>query len=235
MTPIAGIDIGGTKVRWILMDKDRVVAAHETRTPKDKAEFQRAIRDLLVRLRARGVRNAGIGVAGVVSGTVLMKSPNLPALRDVNFAALAPAGMHVRVDNDARCFARAEVAFGRGRQEPSVLTIILGTGVGRALVRKGKVQMHKEFEYPEGWEREYRRRRTEDPSRLAKFLAPKIAELARKGGASLIILAGGGLRPRGMFQALRRELAKQGDHKISRSHFRQNAAVIGAALLARSK
>ena len=47
-------------------------------------------------------------------------------------------GREVRVDNDANCFALSEARDDEFRRYPTVLGIILGTGVGGGLIVDGK-------------------------------------------------------------------------------------------------
>lgn len=228
----AGIDIGGTKIRWVRMNHGRVIASGETRTPKEKLAFQKFVRMLAEDLRQKGVMRIGVSVAGVVSGNTLKKCPNLPFIKNINFGKVIPHGVTFRIDNDARCFARSEAVLGRGKERSSVLALTIGTGIGRALIVRGKVKKVKSFEYPELWEAAYQKSARDPASRLGEFLAKKIAILVKKHNTQLIVLGGGRMRTKGLFSVIQKELKKcDVELPVYRSHLRQNSAAVGAALL----
>ncbi|MCR4328619.1 MAG: ROK family protein [Patescibacteria group bacterium] len=227
-----GIDIGGTKIRWIYLQHGRYRAEKEIQTPRTRAHFIRLLQTLFFSFHTRGVRHIGIGIAGVVSDTTLLESPNLPHLRNLNFSCIAPPNVSLRIDNDARCFARAEATYGHLFHTDSGLTVIFGTGIGRAVSRKGKIIPITQLMFPESWESEYQERRKHNPSSLAPFLGEKIVALISKYKPHTLILGGGTLRERHLFHTLQRELRKRGVHiPIYYSRFRKNSGALGAALL----
>jgi len=81
-----------------------------------------------------------VGAAGVVDKRTFVSGPNLFFLKNFDFSSeLRINKSNVKVDNDVRCFGRAEYQAGSARNYKSVLFITLGTGVGRALGRNGKI------------------------------------------------------------------------------------------------
>ncbi|WOF74224.1 ROK family protein [Parvibaculaceae bacterium PLY_AMNH_Bact1] len=139
-----GVDLGGTKIEAILMDKDgKIVDRKRVPTPRgyyDKTVL--AIRDLVgdVSRDALSTLPVGIGIPGTVSpATGLIKNANStwligkPFDKDLEAALERP----VRLANDADCFALSEAADGAGAGHVSVFGVILGTGVGGGLVING--------------------------------------------------------------------------------------------------
>lgn len=235
-----GIDIGGTKIRWVVVRRGTVVASRELATPAraDNAEFAALLRSIMSELVARGARTIGMSVPGSVAGSVILHCRNIPNLRNLNVAHHAPTGMRVFLDNDARCFARAEADLGAGRDAArgAGLFIILGTGIGRALVRGRRVQPVARFEHSEPWEPEYQRRKLGSSLALAKFIAPRIADIARGTKPAFIVLGGGTMRKPLFFLKLKKELRASGIRcPVRRSRLRANATALGAALLARTR
>lgn len=251
-----GVDIGGTKVRWIIVRTDavrdekyartqnapaelHVIAAREMPTPHDRRAFIAMLRGVFGDLHRRGVRRVGVSAAGTIAHNEIVSSHNLPLLRDVRFAPLAPRGMRIAAANDARCFALGEARFsgstgvrvgGSAKLSPA-LAIMLGTGVGRALIKNGAVAHIVKFERAEPWEKDYQKNAGLPAAPLAAFLAPHLAAIARANGARAVILGGGRLRTPDLFAALARELRRAGFHgRVIRSHYHQNSAAIGAAL-----
>lgn len=147
---VAGIDIGGTKTSGALVAADGTVLARATRdTPARTGGAAMAeTAALLVEELAddAGVRPdaVGVGAAGVVdpqSGAIRAASDMF-----VDWAGF-PLGerlgdrleVEVRVENDVNAFLLGETAWGSGRGA-DVLGVMLGTGVGGALVLDGRLR-----------------------------------------------------------------------------------------------
>lgn len=231
---VMGIDIGATKIRAILWNGKRVTRSLEFATPKNEADFQKTLAGLSVLLiRGNSVRGIGIGSAGIVKRATLLSSPNIPCIRQFNFRRLYPSAMPLRVDNDARCFGRAELLRGAGRGAGSLFALTIGTGIGRAYGKNGKIIMTKAFEYPEPWERSYQILRDgRDDERLAEFLAENLAPLLNSYKPERIIVGGGVMERKGFLKELRG--AFKNDlfaSKIRRARWQKNAVAVGAALL----
>lgn len=229
-----GLDIGGTKIRAVLWNGRRVVRAHETPTPTNGRDFQNTLSALIAFLsRQETIRGVGIGAAGIVEGTTLISSPNIPYIKKFDFRPLLPRAMALQVDNDARCFARAEFVRGRGRGSKSLFGLTIGTGIGRAYGKNGKIIKIKKLEYPESWERRYQTIRDEgNTRRLAEFLAEKLSALIKPLRPEVIAIGGGVLERRGFLKRLRKEFKAHGlPHRVHRTRLTKNAVAIGAALL----
>ena len=229
-----GIDIGGSKIRGVLWNGRRAFRARGFPAPKNKKDFADKIVELVSTPARRGSPSGiGIGAAGIVEKTTLLSSPNIPFIKDFDFRALCPRSIRLRVDNDARCFARAEFLRGASRGAKSLFALTIGTGVGRAYGRNGKIIKLKKFEYPEPWEKEYQAvRNRRDDGQLADFLGHKLASLLQPFAPDVIVIGGGVLERRGFLQRLRRSLKVHGLRaKIRRARMGKNAVAIGAALL----
>ncbi|MBG6183979.1 glucokinase [Arthrobacter sp. CAN_A214] len=141
-----GIDIGGTKVAAGVVDVYGRTLAEATRaTPgQDAREVERVIAELVGELsRDFRIRSVGIGAAGwmdLANGTVLF-SPHLawrnePLRRNLEVLLRR----RVTVVNDADAAAWAEWRFGAGRDEPRLVCVTLGTGIGGAMILDGRVE-----------------------------------------------------------------------------------------------
>ncbi|MBA2774948.1 MAG: ROK family glucokinase [Nocardioidaceae bacterium] len=140
-----GIDVGGSKVKSGVVDEDGVVV--ETLvldTPSTSPRLvEGVIADIVADLRSRHyVVAVGIGAAGFVDATrsTVLFAPHLAwrhePLRD---AVRRRVGLSTIVDNDANCAAWAESRFGAAQNEPDLVCITLGTGIGGGLVLNGQV------------------------------------------------------------------------------------------------
>ena len=140
-----GVDIGGSKVLGGVVDEQGSVIDTELRdTPgHDVLDTETVIVEVVDTLsRRHEVAAVGIGAAGWVGtdrATVLF-APHLAwrnePLRD---ALQERIGLAVTVENDANAAAWAEYRFGAARDEPVVVCITLGTGIGGGFVVDGDV------------------------------------------------------------------------------------------------
>ncbi|MBI2350287.1 MAG: ROK family protein [Deltaproteobacteria bacterium] len=231
---IIGIDIGGTKIRAVLWDGRRVVRAHEFPTPKNKDDLKEGLMTLVSHLsREKSIRAIGIGAAGIVEKTTLVSSPNISYIKNFAFRPLWPRSIRLRVDNDARAFARAEFLRGAGRGVKRLSALTIGTGIGRAYGKNGKIVKLKRFEYPERWEKEYQVvRNRRDDKKLAHFLAEKLSPLLKPFEPEVVVIGGGVMERRGFSRRLEAAFKDRGPAiKIRRATFRKNGVAVGAALL----
>lgn len=229
-----GVDIGGTKIRGILWNGKRVIRARELPTPKNRDDFEKNLLALTSFLgQVQHVRTIGIGAAGIVQNASLVSSPNIPFIKKFSFRSLWPSPRALRVDNDARCLARAEFLGGAGRGYKSLFALTLGTGVGRGYGRNGKILKIKKLEYPERWEKEYQSvRNRQDSKKLANFLGGKLARLLKPFKPEVIVIGGGVVERPGFLKRLRAQLKESGlGCPVRRAALGKNAAAIGAALL----
>jgi len=139
-----GIDIGGTKIAAGVVDEDgRVVARLRRLTPTtEPAAVIDTIADIVETFRQdHHVRAVGIGAAGFVDSTqsTVLFAPHLAwrhePLRD---AVSRRTKLPVLVDNDANASGWAEWRFGAAQNEPDLVLVTLGTGIGGALVIDGQ-------------------------------------------------------------------------------------------------
>jgi glucokinase len=150
-TFVAGIDLGGTKIEVGLIAPDNRVAARkrfpteDRRGPASVVERIAACIDALQAQLPGGERVAAAGVCtpGPVdhAAGVLLDPPNVPGLHHTPLAALLSArlGAPVRIDHDAKATGLGEYHYGAGRGERSMVYMIVGTGVGIAIIADGEI------------------------------------------------------------------------------------------------
>ena len=230
-----GIDIGGSKVRGVLWDERGVIAASGFPTPRGIRAFRKRLVALVAKLmrRAKGkIRGVGIGAAGTIQGTRVISSRNIPYLKQFDFRSIFPNGA-LRLDNDARAFARAEWLAGAGRGAKRILVFTIGTGIGRAYGKNGRIARLKRFEYSERGEKRYQKIRDAGSDKaLADFLSGALVPLVKEYRPSVVLVGGGVMGRPGFLAKLRTEFKKRGMRTpIRRARMGKNAAAIGAALL----
>jgi glucokinase len=146
---VVGIDLGATKIALGLVGPDNCVAAgcRFPTAPLDgpAAAVERmaqAVERLSERVPAGGrVRAAGICTPGPLDleAGVLVEPPNLPGWRRVPLRHMLSErlGLHVSLEHDARASGLGEYHYGAGRGERSMVYIVVGTGVGAAIIADG--------------------------------------------------------------------------------------------------
>lgn len=139
-----GIDLGGTKIEIIALDKGREVLRERVATPQSAYEDTiHTMRDLVLSAEKSLGRRGSVGVA--IPGTVspmsgLVKNANSTRLighpldRDLGAALNRP----VRVANDANCFVLSEASDGAAAGADIVFGIIVGTGCGGGVCVGGR-------------------------------------------------------------------------------------------------
>lgn len=147
---MAGIDIGGTKIAVLVVDDTGEIAARGV-TPAPARDGGSAMADAAARLTLELVASAeieligvGVGAAGVIdheAGVVRAASATF-----VDWAGFpladelgARLGVPVAVENDVNAFLLGELSRGT-ESGPNVLGVMLGTGVGGAVVLDGALR-----------------------------------------------------------------------------------------------
>jgi glucokinase len=151
--PRGGVDLGGTKIQAVVVDREHVVLGEARRPtpttggPADvAAAIAAALRDAVVAagLRTTELAHVGVGSPGAIdagAGTVASAS-NLPGWANASYP-LAPVlaaelGTVVALGNDVQVATDAEAQLGAGRAYGSILGVFWGTGVGGGIVLDGE-------------------------------------------------------------------------------------------------
>jgi fructokinase len=141
-----GIDLGGTKIAGVALDRDGGVAAeHRIAAPRhDYDATLAAVADVVRQLEATAGApgTIGVGMPGSISpATGVAQNANSTWLNGRPFARDLEAclGRPVRLANDANCFALSEAVDGAGAGARSVFGAILGTGCGGGFVYDGRL------------------------------------------------------------------------------------------------
>jgi glucokinase len=146
-----GVDIGGTNIRYGLVNAEGDVLADMHFPIRSERGREVVLNELCARLaefidslppdlKPSGI---GLGTAGRVipeEGLVVF-SPNIPIWRNLRLGSYLKErlGLPVRMENDANLFALGEWLAGAGRGLNHVLGVTLGTGVGGGLILSGHI------------------------------------------------------------------------------------------------
>lgn len=140
-----GIDAGGTTTKAGLVTPDGEIVARVERLT-DASAATKGILGVVDELLERAssvdaeVVAAGAGVAGFISDSTVIFSPNL-VFDDPNVAAAisARAGVPSVADNDANAAVWGERMYGSARGHDDVVLITIGTGVGSGFIVQGRI------------------------------------------------------------------------------------------------
>ena len=142
-----GIDIGGTNIKGVLLDNNKIIAKARilTESKSNKkiliAQIFEVIKSLIK--DKKKVRRIGIGVAGPVDfkNQKVLNPPNVTALKNLYLGKLVEKKFKIKtiIDNDVHCLVLAEAILGAGRKKNLVVGLGLGTGVGGGIVLNKKI------------------------------------------------------------------------------------------------
>ncbi|MCU0243639.1 MAG: ROK family protein [Acidobacteria bacterium] len=143
----AGFDIGGTDIKYGLVDRDgRLAYRSKVHSPETIEGILGALEQAWTRLKKNApgpIRSCGFGIAGFYSlrERKVLQSPNCPSLDGY---PLIPAlrrfiDVPVRAGNDANMAAFGEFKHGAGQGVRSLVLLTIGTGIGSGLILDGKL------------------------------------------------------------------------------------------------
>ncbi len=147
MPVFAGFDLGGTQLKYGLMDETgRLVLKSQAPTPSTIDGLMDLIASLWKDLKAQTpdtIRAAGFGFPGIynVRDRKILQSPNYAELDDFDLYPEIGRVLDVPflVDNDANMAAYGEWAHGAGRGVSSLVLLTIGTGIGGGIILDGKL------------------------------------------------------------------------------------------------
>ena len=142
--PRIGIDLGGTKIEGIVLERDDRIS-QRLRIATPAGDYRATIdavaglvRDLEV---ARGERcSVGVGTPGAPSPqTGRLRNANSTCLNDrpIEHDLAMALDRPIRIANDADCFTLSEAADGAAVDASCVFGVIVGTGTGGGIVVRG--------------------------------------------------------------------------------------------------
>lgn len=151
MTWVIGIDLGGSKTALGLVSPENAIVSRR----RIDTQAEDGVDIVIDRIAAQtdsltgdlpaGEKIAGIGICTPgpvdhISGD-LLTLVNLPGISNTPFGSKLQErlGLPVRLDHDAKVAALGEFHFGAGRDRDSMIYIVMGTGVGAAIIYEGKL------------------------------------------------------------------------------------------------
>jgi glucokinase len=152
LAPVVGIDLGGTKIRSVVIQADGTILGEDVR-PTDAEEGQDAVMDRLVASAQAAAAASGVPVASIVAvgvtapgpvdfdAGILHQPPNLPGWDAVPVARLLTDRLNrpVFLENDANAAAYGEWRYGAGVGLRHLIYLTVSTGIGAGLILNGQL------------------------------------------------------------------------------------------------
>lgn len=148
------VDIGGSAVKYAVWDQNELKEKDEFPTPLTRGNFFDLLNEAKDKL-ANTYSFEGVTIstpgdvdeeAGLIRGTSAVPFLHLIPIKESLSEAL---GLPVSMENDANCAAIAEMKEGIGKGYTHPLFVIIGTGVGIAIVENGEVLRKQELKLDE--------------------------------------------------------------------------------------
>jgi glucokinase len=149
----AGIDVGGTNIKFGLFHPDGKIIYKEQRptmAEKGATPLMHLITNIAERLMMHASEDElevpwlGVGTPGSIelkTGRVLGQTPHIPGWEGMEIGENLRdrLNMPVWVDNDVNAMALAELKYGAAVGAKSAVCVTVGTGIGGAVIIDGKV------------------------------------------------------------------------------------------------
>lgn len=148
---VVGIDLGATKIDLGLVDpQNHIVARHRIPTHEDEGaqavveRIAQNVAELKDALPAdEKIAALGICTPGPVDhqAGMLLDPPNLPTLHHTSLRQMLAdyLKLPVSLEHDAKAAALGEFYYGAGQDVHSMVYIVVGTGVGAAIIVDGQI------------------------------------------------------------------------------------------------
>jgi glucokinase len=147
MPLFAGFDVGGTQLKYGLLDgRLNPVFKDRKPSPPSPEKLMALFRDLwedLNKKKRRTIRAGGFGFPGILSFREqrIIQSPNYPGLDGSSLRPSLSRFIKVPfwVDNEANLAAYGEYRCGAGKGVRHLILITLGTGIGSGIIIDGRI------------------------------------------------------------------------------------------------
>ena len=143
MTVLA-FDWGGTSVKYGLWEDEKLTAQNSFPTPKTWPELKAAMKEIQVSFATQELAGVAISAPGAVDSEagVIAGISAIPYIHHflIQEELAAYFGLPVSLENDANCAGIAEVWQGAAKGLKNVIFLVLGTGVGGAIIEDGIIK-----------------------------------------------------------------------------------------------
>ena len=143
----AGFDLGGTQLKYGLIDNHNNIIFHDRRpTPDSIKDLISLIKKLVLELMKQSsqpVLSVGFGLPGIFSQREqrIWQSPNYTCIEHFDLVPSLSEFIPIPfcLDNDANMAAYGEYSAGAGKGAHSLVLLTIGSGVGTGIILAGKL------------------------------------------------------------------------------------------------
>ena len=149
MEKVLGIDVGGTNVKFGIVDSKGTLTDKVKYPTADLMAEDKFVENFVIALQEElkkhpEIKKIGIGVPGLISKDrqSIISAPNIPQLSGVDLIKILKSktkGIEFAMDNDANAATYGEFVFNKEEVGDNFMMITLGTGVGGGAVIDGKL------------------------------------------------------------------------------------------------
>jgi len=141
---LLALDIGGTSIKYGIWENEKISNKGSLKTPKTWTEMKVQLKDLKKRAEEQipleGVAISSPGAVnqdkGIIEGaSAIPYIHHFPIFAELTELFQCP----VSIENDANCAGLAEVWKGAAKGLKNVLFVVVGSGIGGAVIMDGKV------------------------------------------------------------------------------------------------
>lgn len=148
MKHYVSVDIGGTFIKYAVLDEDAVILFHNKRPTEAwkggksiLGKVREIIEECLKEEQIDGICISTAGMVDVEKGEILYAASYLPDYAGTGIRKELEEAFHIpcEVENDVNCAGLAEAVSGAAKGADVSLTLTVGTGIGGCAVVNGRV------------------------------------------------------------------------------------------------
>lgn len=148
MKKYVSIDIGGTAIKYGLIDGDGTILDRSqmaTQSWLGGPSVLKKAMDIMESCRQKeevsGICISTAGMVDPVKGEIFHSAPLIPEYAGTRFKETMETAFHIpcEVENDVNCAALAEYVSGAARGSRTALMLTVGTGIGGCLIMDGEI------------------------------------------------------------------------------------------------
>ncbi|WKF85236.1 ROK family protein [Lacticaseibacillus pantheris] len=142
---LALIDIGGTSIKFGVWENSKIIDQTAAATPKTLNEFYEVLNQHVTTMKNNHhITGVGISSPGSVDAPVgiIRGASAIPYIHNFEIVPELEKrfGLKIGIENDANCAGLAEVAHGAASGVKDAVFLVIGSGIGGAVIINGQVR-----------------------------------------------------------------------------------------------
>lgn len=144
--PILGLDVGASKIYYVVLEGDKHLAERELKIQEQSKEaFLALCQTINIEVKRQNIQisKVGVGIPGTFKDGVVTTAANFPSLEgwDLRAELSTIFDTPVTIANDAKAFTIAEATLGAGKGMKNIVGLTLGSGLGSGLFLNGALYL----------------------------------------------------------------------------------------------